>query len=95
MEATADVIVWMIRNWELVLGIFLFLALIGALMHAHKKAELRSWSDEKLEARQTYLLYHNRNRLQDDEYWMIHEELERRVHNRCKQSAAEEWSKFS
>ena len=94
IEGIGDVIVWMIRNWEIVLGIFVSLAVIGALMKEVKKTELTGWSAEKLKARQTYLLYQNRNRLEEDEYWMIHEELDRRLHNRCKQSATEEWSKY-
>ena len=94
IDATADVIVWIIRNWELVLGIFGSMVVVRLIMQEQKKTELRSWSDEKLEARKYYLLAREVRSWYGQESDMIDKELDRRRDARYKQSTKEEWSKF-
>ena len=94
IEATVDAIMWIILNWELVLGIFGSIGIIGLIMQGQKKAELMGWSDEKLEARRLYLLAHEVRSWYGQEYEMIDKELNRRRDVRFKQSTKEEWEKY-
>ena len=96
IDTIANGIVWMVRNWELVLGIFLSLGVIGFAMEQQKKTEMRSWPKEKLEARKSYLLAHHEFHeiTHRTEYNMIENELDRRIKESFKQHTKEEWSKY-
>ena len=76
---------------EAVLWILAFLVFVAIAKESAEKTERTTWSDEKLEARKRYLLYHESN---SDEWMKINDEQNRRITERLKADAKSEWEKY-
>ena len=76
---------------EAVLWILAFLVFVAIAKESAEKTERTTWSDEKLEARKKYLLWHEPN---SDEWMKIHEEQDRRITESLKASSKAEWEKY-
>ncbi len=88
METIVNVIAWPIVNYEITLWILGGLFAISVIQSAVKETEIRSWSDEKLEARSGYLYARDKSDM------MIWREQYRREKIASKQRTKEEWSKY-
>ena len=95
LDSIVDGMVWMIRNYQLVIGIFAFIVVFGSIARIREKVKLRYWSDEKLEARGSYLLARQWTDITNmEEYDWIREEQERRIEVMVRKSTKEEWNEW-
>ncbi len=95
LDSITDGIVWMIRNYQLVIGIFVFIMMLGFIVRTREKVKLRYWSDEKLKARGSYLLARKWTGITNmEEYDWICEEQERRIEVMVMESTKEEWNEW-
>ena len=69
---------------------------VGSLREQRQQSQMRSdistWSDEKIKARQNYLLCHGSDG--GEEKQALRDEMEKRWRHRCAVSAADKWAEY-